>query len=59
MNRIEITDIDEERKGVNVDFEDGDTLVNFTFREKDVEMLKKLLPDLEEELKAMKENGLL
>lgn len=59
MDRIEITDIDEKRKGVNVDFEDGDTLVNFTFREKDVELLKKLLPDLEEELKAMKEKGLL
>jgi hypothetical protein len=59
VDRIEITDIDEKRKGVNVDFEDGDTLVNFTFREKDVELLKKLLPDLEEELKAMKEKGLL
>jgi hypothetical protein len=59
MDSIEITDIDETRKGVNVDFADGDTLVNFTFRAKDLEMLKKLVADLEEELEYMEEKGLL
>ena len=48
--RIEITNYDEDY--VSVDFEDGETLVNFNFRIPDLLKLKKLVEEAMEGLKT-------
>jgi acylphosphatase len=55
MDRMEIQGFTDDLEGAYVDFQDGDVLVNFTFRKKDIEPLKNLVSELEKEFASCNE----